>query len=75
MISHRHRFGETFGFVINAPRPEWVDVTPIIFLLRMLERVAVAFRCRCQYERRFLVFREAERVVRPERAHFQRRDW
>ncbi len=74
VIGHRHRFGETLGFIVNAARADRVHVAPVIFLLRMDERVAVAFRGGGQKERRLLGFGETERVMRAERADFQRRD-
>ena len=74
VVGHRHRFGETLRLIVNAARSDRVHVAPVIFLLRMDERIAVAFRSRGQEERRLLGFGEAERVVRAERADFQRRD-
>ena len=74
VIGHRHRFGETLGFIVNAARSDRVHVAPVIFLLRMNERIAVAFRSGGEKKRGLLVFGQAERVVRAERADFQRRD-
>ena len=74
VIGHRDRFGETFCFIVNAARPDRVHVPPIIFLLRMDERVAVAFGGGGEQERRLLRLRQAKRVVRAERADLQRRN-
>ena len=74
VIGHRHRFGETFRFIVNAARPDRVHVAPVIFLLRMDERIAVAFGGGGEEERRLLRLRQAKRVMRAERADFQRRD-
>ena len=41
-VSHGHRFGEAFSFVVNRTRADWIHVSPVSFLLRMLQRVAVA---------------------------------
>src|SRR5262245_55096134 len=46
-----------------------------MFLLRMLERIAVNFRSRRKNERRLFVLGQTERVVRAERADFKRGDW
>ena len=73
-IGHRHRFGESLGFVVDAARPDRVDVAPVGFLLRMLERIAVDLGGRRDHERRALGLRQAERLVRAERADFQRLD-
>ena len=74
VIGHRHRFGETLRLIVNAARSDRVHVAPVIFLLRMHERIAVAFRGRGEEERRLLGLGQTERVVRAERADFQRRD-
>ena len=74
VVGHRHRFGETLRLVVNAARPDRVHVAPVIFLLRMHQRIAVALRGRGEEERRLLRLGQPERVVRAERADFQRRD-
>ncbi len=74
VIRHRHRFGETFGFIINAARPDGVNIAPVIFFLRVHQRIAVALRCRREDERRLFVFGQSERVVRPKCADLQRRN-
>src|SRR5687767_11261188 len=35
VVGHGQRFGESFGFVVAATRPNGVDIPPIIFGLRM----------------------------------------
>ncbi len=74
VIGHRHRLGETLRLVVNTARADRIHVAPVVFLLRMDERIAVAFGGRGEQERRLLRLGEAERVVRAERADFQRRD-
>ena len=74
MIRHRDRFGEALRLIINATRPDRVHVAPVIFLLRMDQRVAVTFRGRCKNERGLFVLGQAERVMGAERAHFQGRN-
>jgi len=73
-IRDRHRLREPLGLVVDAARPDRVDVAPVGFLLRMLERIAVDLRRRGDHERRALGLREAERLVRAERSDFQRLD-
>src|SRR5579863_1964562 len=41
VVSHDHGFAEALGFVVDRARTNWIDVSPIGFLLRMLERVAI----------------------------------
>jgi hypothetical protein len=74
VIRHRHRLGEALRFVVDAARPDRVDVAPVGFRLRMLERIAVDLRGRRDHEARPLRFREAERLVRAERADLERRN-
>ena len=72
VIRHRHRLREPFRLVVNAARPDRVHVAPVVFFLRMLERIAVHFRRRSKNERGLFVLRQTKGVVRAERAHFQR---
>ena len=51
-IRHRHRFGKPLGFVVDAARANRVDVAPVGFLLRMLERIAVDLGGRGDHEHR-----------------------
>src|SRR3989338_2431055 len=44
MIGHRERFGESFGFIVHAARPDRVDMAPVMFRLRMDLRIAVDLR-------------------------------
>src|SRR3990167_3954203 len=46
MVGHGHRLCKTFGFIINSTWTNWVDITPIIFRLRVNKRIAIGFRCR-----------------------------
>ncbi len=52
MIGHRHRLGEALGLVVDAARPDGIDVAPVFLGLRMDERIAVAFRGRGEEEAR-----------------------
>src|SRR5215813_11938594 len=72
VVSHRHGFGEAFRLVVYASRANWVDVAPVIFLLRMHERVAVNFRSRGEEELRALGLRKTQRIVRAQRPDLQR---
>ena len=74
MIRHGDRLGETLRFIVNTARPDRVDVAPVIFFLRMLERIAVHLGGRCQNERSFFVLGQSEGVVRAERAHLESGD-
>ena len=68
VIGHGHRFGEPLGFIINAARSDRIHVAPVIFALRMHERIAVTFTRRGEEECRLLRLRQAERVVGSEGA-------
>ena len=72
VIGHHQRLRKTLGFVIHAARPHRVHIAPVRLRLRADGRIAVAFRSRGQ--KIFCFFREGQpqRIVRPERAHFQR---
>ena len=72
VIGHRHRLGEALGFVVDAARADRVDVAPVAFLLRMLQRIAVDLRGGRDDEARVLRLCEPQRLVRAERADFQR---
>ena len=74
MVGHRHRLREALGLVVNAARPDRIYVAPVIFLLRMDERIAVTLGGRGEEERRLLRLGQAERVVGAERADLQRRN-
>ena len=74
MIGHGHRLGETLGFVVDAARPDGIDVAPVFLGLRMDERVAVAFGGGGEQEPRALCLGQAERVVRAERTDLERLD-
>ena len=74
VIRHRHRFREALCLVVYAARADRVDVAPVGFLLRMLQRIAVDLGCRGEDERRALGLGQAERLVRAQRADLQRRD-
>ena len=37
----------SLSFIVTGPRPNWIDVPPIVFRLRVHIRVAIDFRSRC----------------------------
>src|SRR5215472_12571285 len=75
VISHGYRFREPFCLIVNASRPDRVHIAPVVFLLRMLERIAVHFGCRSENERGVFVLGQTERVMRTERSDFECWDW
>src|SRR5262249_34998158 len=50
VVGHRHRFSKSLSLIINAPRANGVDISPILLGLRVLLRVAVYLGCRCEQE-------------------------
>src|SRR3954452_8157422 len=62
-VGHRHRLGVALGLVVDAARPDRVDVAPVGLLLRMDLGIAVDLRRRGQQEAGALGLREAECVV------------
>src|SRR5208282_1984192 len=74
MVGHRHCLGEAFRLVIYATGPDRVDVAPVVLRLWMDEGIAVAFGGRGEKEFCPLILREAERIMRSERADFKCRD-
>jgi len=43
VVRHGHGFGKTLGFIVNATRPNGIDVSPVFFGLGSNFGVAVAF--------------------------------
>ena len=74
VIRHRQRLGEALGLVVHAARADGVHVAPVRLGLRVHERIAVHLARGREEEARALLLRQAERVVRAERAHLERRD-
>ncbi len=74
VVGHRHRLGEPLRLVVDAARADGVDVAPVGLLLRVLERIAVDLGGGRDHEGRALGLRQAERLVRAERADLQRLD-
>src|SRR2546423_6409930 len=72
VVGHRERLRVALRLVVDAARPDGVDVPPVALRLRMDERVAVHLARRGEQEARALVLREAERVVGPVRADLER---
>ena len=71
VVRHRHGFGESLGLVVDAADADRVDVAPVAFGLRMLQRVAVNFAGAGEQEAGVVVLGEAERVVGAERTDLQ----
>ena len=74
VVGHRHGLGEALGLVVDAARPDRVDVAPVVLALRVHERIAVDLRGRGEQEAGALGLGQAERVVGAERADLQRLD-
>ena len=72
VIGHRQRLGVALRLVVDAARPDRVDVAPVGLRLRVHLRVAVHLARRREQEARALHLREAERVVRAVRADLER---
>ena len=72
VIGHGHGFGEALGFVVAAAHADRIDVAPVALALRMLLRIAVDFAGAGEEEARILQLRQAQRVVRAERADLER---
>ncbi len=69
VIGHGERLGEALGLVVDAPRPDRVDVAPVGLHLGVDEGVAVDLARRCQEEPRPLGLGQAQQVVGPQAAH------
>ncbi len=74
MVSHGDRFGEPLGFIVAASRADRVDVSPVIFGLRMNFGVAVDLGGAGEQEPGVLGLGQAQGVVGAERAHLERWD-
>ena len=74
MIRHGHRFGKSFGLVVNAARSDGIDVAPVLFTLRPHQRIAIDFRSRSEQICCAFGFGQAEGVVGAQGAHFQSRN-
>src|SRR5262249_3659957 len=72
VVGHRHRLGEALSLVVYAAGAYWVDVAPVLFVLRVHQRVAVNFRGRSQNELRALGLRQTQSVVCAQRPDLQR---
>ena len=68
VVGHRQRLGVPLRLVVDAARPDRVDVPPVALRLRVHLRVAVDLARRREQEAGALELREAERVVRAVRA-------
>ena len=74
VVGHGDGFRETLGFIIDTARSNGVHIAPVVFGLRMDERVAIALGSRGEDEGGAFILGQTERVVRSERADFQRRN-
>ena len=72
VVGHRERLGVALRLVVDAARPDRVDVTPVGLGLRVHLRVAVDLARRGEEEARALELRETERVVGAVRAGLER---
>src|SRR5690606_15954107 len=70
VISHRDRFSESFRFIVNTTRTNWIHVAPVSLGLRVNFRVSVHFRCARKQILRSFYGSEPERVVSSKRIHF-----
>ena len=71
MVRHGQRFGIALALVIAGAHAHRIHVAPVSFHLRMLQRIAVAFRCRRKQETRAVASRDLKHVTRPGRAGLQ----
>ena len=71
VIRHRYRFGKALRLVIHRSRSDRIHISPIVFRLRMHQRIPVALRRRCHHEFRAAPQRRFERFKRPIRSHPQ----
>ena len=70
MVGHGEGFGKALGFVVDGALADGIDVAPVTFLLRMLERVAINFAGGGKHEARVVGEGETEAVVGAESASF-----
>jgi len=71
VIGHDHGFSEAFGFVVHATRTHGIHIAPIVFRLRMDQRIAVTFRGRRLNIGGALSPGQTQGLMSPERTHFQ----
>lgn len=45
MVGHHHRLRESLCLVIDASGTDWIDVSPVVFRLRMDQGIAIDLRC------------------------------
>src|SRR5215210_2223026 len=72
VVRHRQRLGVALRLVVDAARPDRVDVAPVALGLRVDLRIAVHLARRGEEEARALELGEPERVVRAVRADLER---
>ncbi|SPF43877.1 hypothetical protein SBA1_500028 [Candidatus Sulfotelmatobacter kueseliae] len=73
-VSHGHGFGETLGFVVDRTRADGIDMAPIGFFLRMLQRIAVALGSGRHQIFRAVLAGQVESVKSSKGTDFQRRN-
>jgi len=71
VICHGHRFREAFRLIVDTPRPDGVDVSPVIFGLGVNKRISVTLRRGGKQKLRSLRLSQAQGLVGPERPHLQ----
>ena len=74
VVGHGDGLREALGLIVNAARPDGVHIAPVVFGLRMNERIAVALGGGGEDECRAFILGQTERIVRSERADFQGRN-
>jgi hypothetical protein len=61
-VVREHRLGAALPFVVARARPDRIDVSPVVFGLRMLDGVPVNLAGRSLQDRRAQPLRESEQV-------------
>ena len=74
MVGHRDGFCEALRLIVNSARADGIHVAPVIFRLRVDERIAVALRGGSQKKSSVLFPSQAEGIVSAQRAHLECRD-
>ena len=72
MVIERQRFSAPFALIVTRAFADRIDVAPVRFRLRVLERIAVHLRRAREQEFRLAPLREPERVHSPQDVGFDR---
>ena len=65
------RLGEPLGFVVDPARPDRIDVAPVVFRLRMDQRIAVDLGGRGEHEAWRLLLGQAQGMDGADRPNLQ----